>query len=64
MLVLLFPPEDYSKDKLEHTFKLIKLNQLVITRLSNIWPYARKYKDSIENLITSSDIYSVYSKNE
>ncbi|OUM56707.1 hypothetical protein PIROE2DRAFT_65402 [Piromyces sp. E2] len=64
ILVLLYPPEDYPKEKLEHTFKLIKLNQLVITRLSNIWPYARKYKDSIENLITSSDIYSVYAKNE
>ncbi|ORX52575.1 hypothetical protein BCR36DRAFT_403817 [Piromyces finnis] len=63
ILVLIYPPEDYPKEKLEHTFKLIKLNQLVITRLSNIWPYARKYKDSIENLISSSDIYSVYSKN-
>ncbi|ORX82134.1 hypothetical protein BCR32DRAFT_267836 [Anaeromyces robustus] len=63
IMVLLYPPEDYPEEKLRHIFKLIKLNILVITKLSNIWPYARKYKDSLENLITSSDIYSTYSKN-
>jgi len=66
---MLYPPDDFPKDKLnqkmEHTFKLIKLNQLVISRLSNIWPYARRFKDSIENLISSSGLCSVYNnKNE
>ena len=63
ILVLLYPPEDYPREKLEHINKLIKLNQLVISRLSDIWPYARKFKDSLENLITSSDIYTIYAKN-
>jgi len=69
ILVMLYPPDDFPKDKLnqkmEHTFKLIKLNQLVISRLSNIWPYARRFKDSIESLISSSGLCSIYNnKNE